>query len=145
MDNANPPDLKLDLLNLIDSVYYFLDSSIKIKLNNPGLVITQNIYTGFDTEFYKDNTEQNKIVSAQLAICTKTYLKIPIYKDDSLTTLHPLKDELFEPSTTTVMNSTKVESLMNDLLKIAKSKDIHMLEKSINKLVNGLVSSKIPY
>lgn len=75
-----------------------LDSNIRFKLRKQGLTVSQNIYTGFDTE-YASSTQipvpLNKILSAQLAVTTRTRLKLPILNADALTFNLDLADSKF--------------------------------------------------
>lgn len=62
--------LRIELFNQIDP-------SVRIKLQAPGLEIIQNIYTGYDTEYQlNESTSLNDLISSQLAVSTKTLLKI---------------------------------------------------------------------
>ena len=46
-------------------------------MRKQGLSLIQNTYIGFDTEFNNNEIGSNSLVSAQLAICSKVYLKFP--------------------------------------------------------------------
>lgn len=69
-----------------------LDRSIRHKLRKQGLTISQNIYTGFDTE-YTSLAEYpvalNKLLSAQLAVTTRTRLKLPLLDTTKFEALEP--------------------------------------------------------
>lgn len=75
-------DFLIDYKLLIGKIHSLLDPSIKLKLNKKGINVIQNIYAGFDTE-YKQNAEKwslNDLISVQIALNTRTYLKLPLLK-----------------------------------------------------------------
>jgi len=75
-----------------------MDPFIRFKMQKRGISIVQNIYSGFDTEFELISYEksQNKLISLQLALTTKTYLKIPLNSVQNLSYVHPLTSEITE-------------------------------------------------
>jgi hypothetical protein len=75
------PDTFTDFKVLARSLFLKLDPSIRTKLVKRGVSIIQNIYTGFDSEFKNINLTLNKLLSVQLAVTTKTILKIPLNSD----------------------------------------------------------------
>src|SRR4051812_34583523 len=74
-------DTLVDYKNLMSLLYSKMDPSIRIKLNKPGLSVIQNIYTGFDTEYKHLEKICNELISVQLAVNTRTFLKIPMISD----------------------------------------------------------------
>jgi len=58
-------------------LYNGLDSSLIREFRYRGVIITENVYTGFDTEYYQISVNKNKLLSVQLAISTKTLLRLP--------------------------------------------------------------------
>lgn len=68
-------DLLQDYNVLSAEVFGKLDPSIRVNLLAPGITITQNIYLGFDTEYQHMETH-NELLSSQLAVSTKTLLKL---------------------------------------------------------------------
>gem|GEM_PF-1417762 len=92
-------------------LYGKLDPSIRRHLQKRGISIIQNIYTGFDTEFQTTELGVNKLLSVQLAVTTKTYLKIPRKMNYSVSSLevdtsqlHPMK------KSSLLFNYSKIES-----------------------------------
>src|SRR5438128_8132132 len=82
-------DLIANYENLSGVIYEKIDPSIRIKIQKRGLSIIQNIYTGFDTEYVnKGDPMLNELISVQLAVNTKTLLKIPKYTEYELSTLN---------------------------------------------------------
>nr|CAA73185.1 DNA polymerase [Cryphonectria parasitica] len=70
-------DLLAGFKHLMSRLYNNIDPSIRLKLNKPGISIVQNIYTGFDTEYKYRDKIFNDLISVQLAVNTRTILKIP--------------------------------------------------------------------
>ena len=70
-------DLFSDLQELRLQIHNKLDPAIRRCLQKRGIIIHQNIQTGFDTEFVRKGMLENKLLSSQLAINTQTYLRIP--------------------------------------------------------------------
>lgn len=79
--NSDPQIAESDLiinLRFREKVLYKrLDPTIRQVLLKRGISIIQNIYTGFDTEYKTREVGFNELLSCQLAITTKTYLKVP--------------------------------------------------------------------
>jgi hypothetical protein len=96
--NVDPllEDQKADLKNLIQKLYSLLDPSIRIKIQKRGISVIQNIYTGYDSEFYlKDPRKHlNELLSLQLALNTRTIVKIPLLKPFEISYVHPLSSKV---------------------------------------------------
>lgn len=73
-----------------------LDPSIRHFLRRPGISIFQNTYSGFDSEFTNKDIGSNQLVSVQLAVSTKTYLKLPRVRSYQLASLE-IKNNLIIP------------------------------------------------
>jgi hypothetical protein len=86
----------LDYAELSKSLLNKLDPSIRRLLLKRGISITQNIYTGFDTEFVNINANYNKLLSAQLAVTSKTLLKIPIEREFDFENLNVETNKLYK-------------------------------------------------
>lgn len=54
-----------------------LDPSIQHHKRKTGISLVHNIYARFDTEFHSDEFGLNTLISTQLAINKKTFVKIP--------------------------------------------------------------------
>jgi len=116
-------DLMADFINLNKEILAKLDPSIRRKLKNRGITVTQNIYAGFDTEFKRINENKNKLLSVQLAINTKTLLRIPKNERYTLSTLDAVTGKEF---------------------KLAKNKNFNfnLIENTINQSINSIRSFK---
>ena len=78
---------------MINKLHEKLDSSIRKSLSKRGVNVLQNIYTGFDTEYYAKTEKFNELLSVQLAVNIRTYLKIPQLKSFELSTVDVLKNK----------------------------------------------------
>lgn len=102
---SNPDkEHKLYLKGLNTNLLSRLEPYIRIQLQNRGISIIQNTYTGFDTEYELVNYKKslNKLISVQLAIKTRTLVKIPLYSVQNISYVHPLTSEItnyYKPKT----------------------------------------------
>jgi len=89
-------DLLIDLVTLKSNLQGRLDPYLRFQIQKRGVTIIQNIYNGFDTEFelrdYRKNL--NKLVSTQLAVQTRTLIKIPLYNSFDISYIHPITSEI---------------------------------------------------
>jgi hypothetical protein len=85
-------DLECLNANLIDS----LDPFLKVQIRKRGVSIIQNIYTGFDTEYETIDVGKNlnKIISVQIAVQTRTLVKVPLNTIQDISYVHPLTSEI---------------------------------------------------
>jgi len=60
------------------------------------VTVIQNIYTGFDTEYELSDYSKsiNKLISTQMAVQTRTMIKLPLYKPFDISFVHPLTSEI---------------------------------------------------
>jgi hypothetical protein len=84
LESINLVDIGLDDLDILtdlkrqESVLLGkLDPSIRYYIRKNGINIIKHAYIGFDTEYTKKNPLENTLVSAQLAIASRIYIKIP--------------------------------------------------------------------
>lgn len=103
-------DLKLELLRMEKDLYARLDPSIRHRLVKRGVSIKQNIYIGFDTEFNQSSKDENTLVSAQLAVNTRTYIQIPLNKPYKLSSLDDTNKVVPIVRTSTGLNYKKIEA-----------------------------------
>src|SRR4051794_12075862 len=89
-------DLMVDFEVLIKNIFNRIDPSIRIKLQKRGISVIQNIYTGFDTEYKNKDAMFNELISVQLAVNTKTLLKVPKYSEYELSTLDTLTGDVYK-------------------------------------------------
>jgi hypothetical protein len=88
-----------------------IDASIRHHLRKPGLSLVKNTYVGFDTEFNNIDLESNSLVSAQMAITSGMYLKVPITPRYTISKLDIEANKLYKLRTSSeIFNYSKVET-----------------------------------
>jgi hypothetical protein len=85
-----------DYTELSRSMLSKLDPSIRRLLLKRGISITHNIYTGFDTEYVNIDSNYNKLLSVQLAVTSKTLLKLPIEREFEFEKLNVETNKLYK-------------------------------------------------
>jgi hypothetical protein len=156
-------DIYSDKEHLESFIHSKLDPVISLSLQNRGLTLIQNIYTGFDTEYKQEGYSTNKLVSVQLAVNTKTLLKLPRYNDFKLSTVNSLNNDMYELSNNVDMDKPLIEGVITDYIKLiklnkypyVKSKKLidsrtpiptqYELEESLLKLSEGLKSRGVKF
>ena len=91
-----------DLDVLSQKLFSRLDPFLKIQVQKRGITIIQNTYAGYDTEYEGKDYKKylNKLISVQLALQTRTIVKLPLYNQYDISYVHPLTSEittLFRP------------------------------------------------
>jgi hypothetical protein len=146
-DFESDSDLLADFKTLSKDIFSKIDPSLRVKLQKRGISVIQNIYTGFDTEYKNKDVKFNELISVQLAVNTKTLLKIPKYSEYELSNLNTLtgaeykvdisKDEDF--------NFFMVEKTLNRCINEIRFLTFKKNDASISILVEGLQRLNIPY
>ena len=85
-----------ELENLRDSLFSSLDPFLRVQIQKRGITIFSNTYTSFDTEYtLLDSTKfLNKLVSTQVAVQTRLFIKVPMYRRYDISYVHPLTSEV---------------------------------------------------
>jgi len=145
-DVENESDVKADIKNLTKTIFSKLDPSLRNKLQKKGISIIQNIYTGFDTEYKNIDTKHNKLISVQLAVNTKTLLKIPKYRKYELSSLDTLTNKEYKQEITgsKEFNYSMVEKSLNKSINEIRLLKYKNNDKSIAILIEGLKKLNIP-
>ena len=139
-------DLEADYESLSYNLFSKLDPSLRSKLQKKGISIIQNIYTGFDTEYKRVDSKFNKLISVQLAVNTKTLLKIPKYSEYELSSLHALTNESYKLNKNEKdFNFEMLENSLKKCIKEIRSIKYKNNDISINVLTEGLKRINIPY
>lgn len=132
-------DLMIDFEVLIKNIFTRIDPSIRIKLQKRGLSVIQNIYTGFDTEYKNKDVTFNELISVQLAVNTKTLLKVPKYTEYELSTLDTLTGEVYKINKDTeLFNFNMIEKSLNRIIKEIRYLKYKENDASISVLIKGL-------
>lgn len=118
------PDLVTDIESQAREIFARLDPSVRHHLQRRGISLKQNVYIGFDTEFKKQDVESNTLLSAQLAITTKTYVHIPKKQSYKISILDEKSNMLQKIRTkASVFNYAKIEtSIQMSISEIRKLK-----------------------
>lgn len=115
-------DLKREECTLLDK----LDPSIRYYIRKSGINIIKHAYIGFDTEYTKKTDLENTLVSAQLAIASRLYIKVP-------------KSTLYEISSFDVeRNKVEKQSKGSGILNLGKVEtSIQLLLQQIKQIKYG--------
>lgn len=145
-DSEMESDLMVDFEVLIKNIFTRIDPSIRIKLQKRGLSVIQNIYTGFDTEYKNKDVTFNELISVQLAVNTKTLLKVPKYSDYVLSTLDTLTGEVYKINKDSeCFNFNMIEKSLNRIIKEIRYLKYKENDASILVLIKGLKFLNYPY
>jgi hypothetical protein len=118
-------DLVSEIKHVEGELLSMLDPSIRHHIQKRGISIKENTYIGFDTEFTKKDLEHNTLVSAQLAVTTKTYVQVPKNNAYCISAIDEKTNRLIKQRT----NSSDL--------------NYHKIELSIQKAINAI--RKIKY
>lgn len=146
-DSEIESDLMVDFEELVKNIFSRIDPSIRIKLQKRGISILQNIYTGFDTEYVnKGDPNLNELLSVQLAVNTKSLLRIPKYSEYELSTIDTLTGEVYKlDKDTEDFNFSMVEKSLNRSIKEIRFLKYKENDTSILILIKGLQFLKFPF
>jgi hypothetical protein len=116
-----------------------LDPFIRLKIQKRGIVTIQNTYVGFDTEYESINATTNKLLSVQLAVSTKTMVKIP---KNTFDISNKDEDTIKESAVIQDLrgfNNDLFKNVINDGIKRYRSSKYKIYDMSINQLKLGLL------
>lgn len=84
-----------DLLTLKGNLLQNLHPIIRKRLQKSGLGFNINTYVGYDTEYEleKESKYKNKALSMQLVLNVRSVIKVPIYPEFKIGTIHALTGE----------------------------------------------------
>ena len=73
-----------------------LDPFIRVQIQKRGISFLLHTYTGFDTEYTIKNEKKclNKLISVQLAVQCRVFIKVPLYQRYEISYVHPLTSEI---------------------------------------------------
>jgi len=138
-------DLMADFKVLSQSIFDKIDPSVRVKLQKRGISIIQNIYTGFDTEYKNINSRYNDLISVQLAVNTKTLLRLPKYSEYVLSSLDTLSGKEYKVHYGEGFDGTLVQNSLNKSINEIRLLRFKKNDISISILVEGLIRLKIPH
>jgi hypothetical protein len=139
-------EIFLDTKVLEKELYSRLDPSIREKLKNKGISIIQNIYTGYDSEYKAIDAKNNELLSVQLAVNTKTLLKLPNNKAYSITKLNTLTGEVYDVSYSIYLDAQLLEKEINKCIKrIRLLSNFQIIDDSVERIVKSLIKEGVRY
>lgn len=142
---ANESDFLNDYKSLMDNIYQKIDSSIKVHLTKKGVSVVQNIYTGFDTEYYMFEdpialSKKNILLSAQISVSTRSYLKVPKKVKYVAGALNSLTNDAFVTPRSNKFNYKLFENNVNNCINDIRGMKFKVNDNKIDKLVSNLRS-----
>jgi len=97
-----------------EELYIRLYPTIRQYIQKKGIRIIKFTYIGSDIEFTIQGTEHNRLISAQLAVTTKTFVKIPGIRGYTISKIDESTNKLKALSnSSTILNYTKRETSLN--------------------------------
>jgi hypothetical protein len=128
--NSLISDQRTELKRLRNDLVSRLDPYLRMQVQKRGITIIQNTYTGFDTEYelIDYNKSLNKLISIQLAMKTRTMVKIPLYSCKDISFVHALTSEI------TTYFKPKIVDWNVDVDVVADKKDISNTEESLTEM-----------
>lgn len=132
--NEKGLDVLSDLECINTTLLASLDPALRIQIQKKGVTVLQNLYSGFDTEYELSNCRKNlnKLVSVQIAVQTRTLIKLPLNSILDISYAHPLTSEitnLYQPKPVTLGNALKSETCGKEL------KEIYLINETLKSCV----------
>lgn len=135
-------DFISDFKALNKNLFSKIDPSIRRKLQKRGITLTENIYTGFDTEYKNIDSTKNHLLSVQMVVNSHTFIKIPKYTKYVLSTLEALteKSHIIKKSEAEKesIKYDKIENSINIMIDSIRSLKFCQNDFSMTILVKGL-------
>lgn len=124
-----------------------LDSYIRLALAKGGLSINQNIYTGFDTEYVYESGNRNRLLSAQLAVCSRLVVKLPNLKDFyRLSGVNTVTNEVYNLNQVNpCIDLDYVNEVLNSRIQFLRGILYPGFDRSIKLIEKGLIKRGIPW
>lgn len=107
-------DLLMDYKVLAREVLGKVDSSIRLKLTKRGISVIQNTYTGFDTEYKNIDSKNNKLLSVQMAVTSRIYLKMPLNKKYEISRLDISRNKVYNIGLGEKINNQVIDNYINE-------------------------------
>lgn len=138
-------DSYADLSNLVKELYGKLDPAIRNHLLKRGISVVQNSYAGFDSEYKNIDVKRNKLLTVQLAVNSKTYVKVPKLADFTLSSVNPLTREVYTAAEIPGFDTLYLQSILDNLIKRVRLLRYPYYDESVMKLVAGLQKVGAPF
>lgn len=143
--NSSEKELLEDYKVMSREIKVKLDPSIRQKLQREGLTIIQNIYTGFDTEYKNIDLKFNEILTVQLAVSTKTMLKLPLINEYKISSLETLSGKAYPLKLNALIDGGFLLRELNKNIDRLRELKFDGYDKSIKALIEGLKNLKVPH
>lgn len=132
-------DEQAEYKNVYNKLLGMLDPFIRLKIQKRGIVTLQNSYVGFDTEYESVDTTTNKLLSVQLAVSTKTMVKIP---KNAFDISNKSEDTILESAVIQDLrgfNNDLFQNVINNGINRYRSNKYKIYDTSIDQLKLGLL------
>lgn len=128
-----------DLKVLEQDIYTMLDPSIRHHIQKLGISLKENTYIGFDTEFIKKDLELNEMVSAQLAVTTKTYVVIHKTNAYCISHIDETSNRVVKQQTSSIdLNYKKIEMSIQQVITAIRKLKYSQHDLSMLSLIESL-------
>lgn len=136
-------DIYSDSEVLFNRLYNKILPSIRLHLQKRSVTISQNIYTGFDTEYEKTGLNTNRLISAQISSCVGFFLKIPLNIPFKFSNLNITTNELY-PLVASSLDLVYIEDLINDSIYYYRGIKYRTYDINLNKVIKNLIDLNYP-
>lgn len=138
-------DLEMDWDLIMRDILSRIDTSIRHKLENRGITVYKNIYSGYDTEYQNLEYAKNKLLSVQLAVSSKLMIKIPIQEAYHIEKVNALSYEKYKIAFSSCILFPKIETELNSLIKQVRFEKNYKNDVSLDVIVSGLKNRGLSY
>jgi hypothetical protein len=147
IDQEAYSDLKEDLKVLSQEVKQSLEPTIREKFRKRGISLVENVYSGFDTEYEYREGIKNDLLSIQLAVNTRSMLKMPFNDDWDYSQLNVGVNKGYDVK---VFDGDKIDyermsNEINGLIKKIRYFTFYGVDQSIKVIIWGLIKSGVQY
>ena len=145
VEDTDYKDLLDDYKEMSRILINSLDPAIRVKLQRGGLSIIQNTYTGYDSEYQNVDLIYNKLISVQLAVSTKTLLKVPSIRKFGYSKIDTLSGKILPISLrNSKLDYDQILQNINKCIDKIRSLKYEGFDYSINKINDKFKDLKIP-
>lgn len=144
-EGLNGSDLYIDYDSLGKELLSKLDPSIRSRLSKKGLSITQNIYTGFDTEYRNIDIMHNELLSVQLAVNSKTMIQFPLLREFDYNNVEVSSGRDYDNSSkiTKFILRSEVKDYINETINYIRELKYGDYDASLDRIVKGLIRKDV--
>jgi hypothetical protein len=109
-----------------------------MKLENRGITIYKNIYTGYDTEYQQLDYNKNKLLSVQLAVSSKILIKIPIKEYYAINKVNTLSNEKYAVAQDRRILFGSITTKLNELIDAIRLEKNYKNDVCLDVIVKAL-------